>query len=194
MDETWITLDDCNSEGEYFYTDGFMEVPDDWRKKPVKQWPKKIMVAIGICWNGMSKPYVVDGNYLIDNFLSSMVHKDIPRLYPKNPQDIWVHFDRAKSHVAMLTQNWMEEHHPNYIPEDHWMANSPNLAPLDYAINGILKKNSGERKVTTIAGLSKVLHEVCANFDLGVIRRSLLSWESRVQKMLDKKGDYIELD
>ncbi|GAV06359.1 hypothetical protein RvY_16368 [Ramazzottius varieornatus] len=27
MDETWLTLDDCNSEGEYYYTDGVLEIP-----------------------------------------------------------------------------------------------------------------------------------------------------------------------
>ncbi|GAU90661.1 hypothetical protein RvY_03047 [Ramazzottius varieornatus] len=103
------------------------------------------MVAIGICWKGMSKPCVVDGNakvtvqYVVDNVLSPMVKNDIPRLYPKNPQDVMVHFDSAKSHVAILTQNWMEENHPNYFPHYHWMANRPDLAPLDYAIDGILK-------------------------------------------------------
>ncbi|GAU89631.1 hypothetical protein RvY_02161 [Ramazzottius varieornatus] len=191
MDETWITLDYCNSEGDYFYTDGVLEVPDEWRKKPVKHWPQKIMVANGICWNGMSKPYVVDGKakvtaqYFVDNVLSPMVKKDIPRLYPKNPQDVMVHFDSAKSHVAIMTQNYMEANHPNYIPHYQWMANSPDLAPLDYAINGISKK--------ILAGLSKVLQGVCADFDLGIIRRSLSSRESRVQKMLDKK-DHVELD
>ncbi|GAU97074.1 hypothetical protein RvY_08433 [Ramazzottius varieornatus] len=33
MDETWITLDDCNSEKEYYYTDNFLEIPKEWRKK-----------------------------------------------------------------------------------------------------------------------------------------------------------------
>ncbi|GAV04941.1 hypothetical protein RvY_15141 [Ramazzottius varieornatus] len=60
MDETWLTLDNCNTEAEYYYTDGVLEIPDDWRKQPVKHWPKKIMVAIGISWNAMSRPYVVD--------------------------------------------------------------------------------------------------------------------------------------
>ncbi|GAU92892.1 hypothetical protein RvY_04913 [Ramazzottius varieornatus] len=55
MDETWITLDDCNSEKEYYYTDNFLEIPKEWRKKPTKHWPKKIMVVIGISWKGMTK-------------------------------------------------------------------------------------------------------------------------------------------
>ncbi|GAV00505.1 hypothetical protein RvY_11344 [Ramazzottius varieornatus] len=136
------------------------------------------MVAIGICWNGMSKPYLVGGNakvtaqYFINNVLSPMVD--------------------AKSQVAILTPNWMEENHPNYIPEYHWMAKSPDLAPLDYAVNEILKKTLGRRMIN-IAGLSKVL-KVCENFDLRVIRKSLLSREGRVQKMLDTKGNQVEID
>ena len=62
MDETWITLDDCNVETDHYYTDGVMKIPQAWKKKPKKQWPKKIMVAIGICWNGVSRAYVVDGS------------------------------------------------------------------------------------------------------------------------------------
>lgn len=194
MDETGLTLDDCNTEGDYYYTDGVVEIPDDWRKKPVKQWPKKIMAAIGISWNVMPRPYVVDGNakvtaqYFIDNVLSKKIEEDLPRLHGKNPQKISVHFDNAKSYVAKLTQEWMEKNHPNYIPDYVWMANSPDLAPLDYAINGILKKILGGRKVTTIAGLSKILEGVCENFDLGVIHKSLMSWEGRVKRCWIERG------
>ncbi|GAU89145.1 hypothetical protein RvY_01729 [Ramazzottius varieornatus] len=74
------------------------------------------------------------------------------------------------------------------------MANSPDLAPLDYAINGILKKYLADRKATTIPGLSKVIQDVCTNFDLRIIRKSLSSWQGRVQKMLDRKGDHVEID
>ncbi|GAV00077.1 hypothetical protein RvY_10978 [Ramazzottius varieornatus] len=181
MDETCIALDDCNTEGAFFYTDGFLEVPDDRRKTSVKLWPRMIEVAIGICWNGMPKPYAVEGNakitarYFIDDVLSPIMKKNIPRLQPEIQRIL-----RAKFQASILTQNWIEEIHPNYISQQHQMANSPDFAPLDYAINGIRKKNLGERQVISIGDLIKVLQEVCANFDLGIIRRSLLSWESRV--------------
>ncbi|GAU97102.1 hypothetical protein RvY_08455 [Ramazzottius varieornatus] len=176
MDETWITLDDCNSEKEYYYTDNFLEIPKEWRKKPTKHWPKKIMVAIGISWQGMTKAYVVDGKakvtakYFIDKILSRMVKEDLPRLYGRAAKEVTVHFDSARSHAAKYTQNWMKVNHPRFVPEYHWMASSPDLAPLDYAINGILKKYLADRKATTISGLSKVIQDVCTNFDLRIIR------------------------
>ncbi|GAU95363.1 hypothetical protein RvY_06993 [Ramazzottius varieornatus] len=79
------------------------------------------MVAVGISWNGMSRPYVVDGDtkvtarYFIDDVLSKMIKENLPRLHGKNSHKITVHFDSAKSHVDKLTQEWMEENHPNYI-------------------------------------------------------------------------------
>ncbi|GAU89144.1 hypothetical protein RvY_01728 [Ramazzottius varieornatus] len=68
MDETWITLDDCNSEKEYYYTDNFLEIPKEWRKKPTKHWPKAYVV------DGKAK---VTAKYFVDKILSRMV-KDLP--------------------------------------------------------------------------------------------------------------------
>ncbi|GAV04160.1 hypothetical protein RvY_14478-2 [Ramazzottius varieornatus] len=62
MDETWISLDDCNVDTDHFWTDGSAEIPEEWKKKTTKRWPKKVMIAIGICWFGMSRAYVVNGS------------------------------------------------------------------------------------------------------------------------------------
>src|SRR5262249_27464757 len=137
MDETWITLD-FNTEREIYYTGEEPETPEEWKKKPAKQWPKKVMVAVGISWNGMSRADLVDGSakvtaqYFIDNVLSRMVKEDIPRLYGDRAKNVTLHFDSAPSHTARLTNKWLDENQVKYIPQEHWMANSPDLAPLDY--------------------------------------------------------------
>ena len=142
MDEIWITLDDCNAETEHYFTDGVMEVPQAWKKKPKKQWPKKIMVALGICWNGVSRAYVVDGTakvtaqVFIDQILSKMVEIDIPKLYGDRATDVVFHMDSVPSHTAKKIVKWLEDHKVRYIPKEDWMSNAPDAAPLDYGING----------------------------------------------------------
>ena len=200
MDETWITLDDYNVEKDHYYTDGEIEIPEDWKKKPTKQWPKKIMVAIGICWFGMSRAYVVDGSakvtaqVFIDQILSKMVQKDLPKLYGDRAKDVIFHMDSAPSHTAKKTVKWLQDNQVKYIPKDRWMANAPDAAPLDYAVNGNLKNILSHRKATTLKGLATVINDVCRNYDLDVIRKSLSSWQTRVQKMIDSFGDHVELN
>ncbi|GAV06385.1 hypothetical protein RvY_16393 [Ramazzottius varieornatus] len=198
MDETWITLDDFNSTKDIYYTGEGMVIPDE-SKKLLKHWPKKSMVAVGICWNGMSRAYCVDGSakvtaaYFIENFLKRMVKEDLPRLYGNQAKNVSIHFDNAKSHVAILTKRWLNEYHPKYIYEAHWMADSPDLPPFDCGINGFLEKILNHRKATTVNGLSRIVEEVCDTFDLAVICRTLDAWKPRVETMLERMGDHVEI-
>ncbi|XP_055329967.1 uncharacterized protein LOC129582479 [Paramacrobiotus metropolitanus] len=199
MDETWVTLDDFNVQTDFYYAGGEMEVPDDWKKKPTKRWPQKVMIAVGICWNGMSRAYCVDGKakvdakYFVNEILSKMVNYDIPRLYGAHAKDVILHFDNARSHTAKVTQQWLKSNEVKYVPQEHWMANSPDLSRLDYGISGIFKQIFGGRKATTVGGLSRIVKQVCSSFDLSVIRNTLQSWNPRVQKMLDTFGDHVEI-
>ena len=43
------------------------------------------------------------------------------------------------SHVALTTVQWLKNHKIKWIPKLHWMANSPDPAPMDYAINANFK-------------------------------------------------------
>ncbi|GAV06337.1 hypothetical protein RvY_16347 [Ramazzottius varieornatus] len=199
MDETWISLDDCNVDTDHFWTDGSAEIPEEWKKKTTKQWPKKVMIAIGICWFGMSRAYVVNGSakvtaqYFIDEILSKMIHEDIPRPYGNSAKDVIFHMDSAPSHTAKLTIQYLNDHRVKYLPKEIWMANSPDLAPLDYGINGNLKRILSERKATTIKGLISVIKKVCESYDIAEIRSTLSSWQGHVQTMLDRHGGHVEV-
>ncbi|GAV01008.1 hypothetical protein RvY_11786 [Ramazzottius varieornatus] len=200
MDETWISLDDCNVDTDQFWTDESAEIPEEWKKKTTKEWPKKVMIAIGICWFGMSRAYVVNGSakvtaqYFVDEILSKVIHEDIPRLYGNSAKDVIFHMDSAPSHTANLTMQHLKDHCVKYIPKEIWMANSPELAPLDYGINGNLKKILSERKATTIKGLISVIKTFCESYDIAEIRSTLSSWQGRVQTMLDRHGGHVEVE
>ena len=48
--------------------------------------------------------------------------------------------DSAPGHVAQKTYVWLDERKVKYIMKDEWMANSPDLSPMDYGINGHFKE------------------------------------------------------
>ena len=122
MDETYVSWNDSNSERDVYYQGKSVVVPAEWKKKLRKSWPKKIMVAIGICWNGTSRAYIVpqkskvDSMYFIKNILTPMVENDIPRLYGHQSKDVWLHMDSAPAHVAAQTVQWLIDRQIKFIP------------------------------------------------------------------------------
>ena len=70
-----------------------------------------------------------------------MLFVDLKKLYGKERSKVWIHFDSASSHVAKETYAWLDKHGFNYITKDEWLANSPEVSPMDYFANGYLKKN-----------------------------------------------------
>ena len=102
-----------------------MGISQEWKEKQSKQWPKKIMIAIGICWYGMSRAYVVDGSakvtaqVFIDQILSKMIQKDLPVLHGNRAKDVVFHMDSAPAHTAKKTVKWLQEHKVKYIPKEY---------------------------------------------------------------------------
>ena len=109
-----------------------------------------------------------------------MVEYDIPRLFPGREKDVILHMDSAPAHKAQKTVNYLNDVGQNFIPEEEWMANSPDMAPLDYCVNGILKGKISHRKPTNVPGMNRVIKEELAGFDLEIIRSALSAWKNRM--------------
>ena len=90
FDEPYIQLDQTIQKREFYYEGVKLFVPDDLKKLPCTSWPKKLMVATGICWFGKSKAYIipstakVTAQVLVKSVLTPIVTKDLPRLYGSN--------------------------------------------------------------------------------------------------------------
>ena len=90
MDEMLISTDDVNDQTDFYYNQQGVVVPESWRKLPKKNWPKQIMVAMGICWHGKSRIYIVpsdvkvNADAFIKFILKAVIEKDIPALYEEN--------------------------------------------------------------------------------------------------------------
>lgn len=72
------------------------------------------------------------------------------------------------------------------------MANSPDEAPNDYGMNGILKENLKHRLSRCVNGMKDCIRDELSKFNLDTIRAILYDWKPRVELMLKLQGNNIE--
>ena len=95
--------------------------------------------------------------------------------------------DSAPSHRAIITQEVFDQYKITCIPAKEWMPYSPDMAPMDNAINGNLKTNLKRRDQ-----LVRAIKYQWLKIKLLTIRRALRSWRKRVEMMLARFGDHIK--
>ena len=100
--------------------------------------------------------------------------------------------DSAPAHTATKVTQWLKDRKVTYILKGEWMANSPDLAPLDYAINGIFKEILKSFLVENEKQLARVVRREWKKFSISVIRRALRRWKERVQAMIYNHGYQFE--
>ena len=175
-----------------------MVVPESMRKLPRKNWPKQIMVAMGICWYGKSRLYVVpektkvNADFFVKKILKPMVTYDIPRLFGTQKSKVIFHMDSAPSHRATKSQDFLREQNMKWIPPKEWMPYSPDMAPMDFAINGNLKTSLKRRVARDRGRLVRAVRYEWSKLKIAPIRRALRSWRTRVEMMVKRFGDYVE--
>ena len=81
MDERVIILNNVNVGRNIYYQQSENAVPEYWKKLQCKSWPPHVMMAIGICWNGVSRAYIVpetskmNADFFINFILWPKLHK-----------------------------------------------------------------------------------------------------------------------
>ena len=198
MDETMIRTSDLQGQSTFYYKGSRVVVPEDLQKLPRKNWPKQILVAMGICWYGKSRLYVVpektkvNSDVFIKKILKPMVTYDIPRLFGNKKHKVIFHMDSAPSHRAAKTQDFLRDQDFKCIPPEEWMPYSPDMAPMDYAINGNLKINLKRRVARDRGRLVRAVRYEWSKLKIATIRRALRSWRVRVEMMVKRFGDHVE--
>lgn len=198
MDEMMISTEHLTGKKNFYYAGREVVVPASWKKLSVQSWPKTIMLAMGICWRGTSRLYVVpEGSKVnaatfIKLILQPMIRHDIPLLFGDDVKKVVFHMDSAPAHVAKETAQWLSDQGVTFISKEEWMANSPDLAPMDYAINSIFKEILKKKICNSAQQLARICKRQWSKFPLGIIRKALLSWKKRVEMMIENKGYQIE--
>ncbi len=198
VDEAWVTMTHVNGQRGIYYQFGDEPVPQSWKKKWRQAKPQKIMFVGGICSRGVTKlRFILPGakinsDYYIQHFLKPLVEEDIPKLFPGEEHLVIVHQDSAPAHASKKTQEWLRNCPVQFIPKEDWMGNSPDLAPMDYGINGIFKQALFGRKAKTLKGLKRVMVEEWKRIPFEKIENTINAWPKRVKTMIKNRGFQIE--
>ncbi len=198
IDETYISMNDVSGQREGYYESAENPVPSSWKKNSRSGWPGKVMVTMGICMRGKTSLYMVPSKVkmnhelFINDVLEPLFKNDVPRLYPGEEHKVILHMDSASSHTDWHVVEWLKNRKINFIPKEDWMSNSPDLSPMDYAINGIFKKKCNKHHGKSMAQLVSIAKRVWKDFDLGMIINTLKAWPGRVDRMLEESGYQIE--
>ena len=72
------------------------------------------------------------------------------------------------------------------------MPKSPDAAPMDFAIWGILKRRLQKRKIYILAGLKRALRDKWRKLEQLVINKTLESWPKRCRLIYNLHGSQIE--
>ncbi|GFO42756.1 histidine ammonia-lyase [Plakobranchus ocellatus] len=97
--------------------------------------------------------------------------------------------DNATPHSANLTQQWLQRYGWEILPHP---AHSPDLAPSDFHLFGLLKRHLGGMAFETEDDLISELRNWFDNLDVDFFRVGINSLLSRWQKCIDLHGDYVE--
>ena len=100
--------------------------------------------------------------------------------------------DSAPSHRAAITQEYFKQQKLKYIPAKKWMLYSPDMASMDYAINGNLKTNLKRRVARDRGQVVRAVRYEWSKKKILTIRRALKSWRTRVETMVKRFGDHTE--
>ncbi|OQV14322.1 hypothetical protein BV898_11442 [Hypsibius exemplaris] len=191
-------MNDCGGIRDCYYRKKGKPVPESRTKKWKQKFPKKVMCAAGVSYRGPTSIYFVpptskvDSAFFLNNIVKPIVEKDIPRLYPGEEHKVILHFDSASSHTTPAVYSYLKSKKVKYIGKEDWMANSPDLSPMDFGPNGIFKKSMFKKKPKGIPGLQRAARQVWKEFPLSVCRNVMKSWKGRVIQMVDAKGFQIE--
>ena len=181
----------------YYETKG-KKAPNENKKKERSGRPPEILCAMGVCNRGPTSLRIVSENVMVNNevFLKEVLipiwKEDIQRLYPGEESKVNLHLDGARAHFHPNVVQWLETNKIKYIPAGHWPANSSDLSPMDYGINGIFKNLCNRRSATTKSELMKVAKEVLSGIEIRKIRKVIKAWPFRVDLMIEKLGFQIE--
>lgn len=157
------------------------------------------MAWAAVCFNGKTAIRIIDkgtkvnADFYIRNVLRPFLDKDVPRLFPGDTKRHMVfHQDSASSHTAKATLNYLKSRGIKFITPEEWMPKSPDAAPMDYGIWGVLKRKLQKRTINSLRGLKKALKQEWAKLDQNLIIKTLQSWPKRCRMIYYCHGSHIE--
>ena len=202
LDEAWVYLNDCNKPRAIFYRSRDAKGRGEWYRQCKETFSRGFMIVAGYSYNGrlplwrVEPKAKINAKYYQDNILRPLYEQHIPHLYGQASKTVWVHQDKASSHTAKSTVQFMREMERNTgiraIPYTDIPVKAPDASPMDFCGFGLLKRGLGRRRPRTVDGLWKACNQVWNAIPLETLQRSLLQWKLRCRAIARMGGHQIE--
>ncbi|KAI6660137.1 Transposase [Oopsacas minuta] len=160
-DEKLFTIEEANNaQNDRIIATSSQAIPDELYYIGRVQKPQSVMVWAGILVIGRtSLIFVLPGAKI-----NSISYREL--ILEPVLKDLTVHVSGesflfqqggAPAHTPKVTQAWLKENIPDFIPKDEWRPYSPDLNPMDYSIWSILETKACAKAHTNVESLKESL-------------------------------------
>jgi histone-lysine N-methyltransferase SETMAR len=99
-----------------------------------------------------------------------------------------IHFDNARPHVSKRTSEFIKSKRFTKLPHPPF---SPDLAPTDFYLLGLVKERLKKQGLVTSGSLEDQIWSILKTISKEELKRVFDSWVDRVRQVILKDGKYI---
>ena len=202
LDEALVYLNNCNGHRRICYVKNGKDIPEDWVYERPESFANGFMIVGAITGRGVL-PLIrvppkakINADYYIDYVLKPLLEKELPKLYGKDMNKVFLHHDKASSHTAHKTQVYLEELKTrlgiNYIKNSDIPVKTPDGSPMDFFGFGYLKQKLFRRRAISLNGLWKACQQEWSQIDQNLVDKVFSSWKKRLRMISKMNGGHIE--
>ena len=153
--------------------------------KPLPKFSQGIMVAGGLCQNGVGKLIFVTGtmNSFSYNQTLEFYKDDLERL----GNNLYFQQDNATCHVGKKSMNYIKNNFKNYL--EFWPANSPDLSPIE-ELWGIVEERLNKYTFENTEEMAKKLQWIWNRIPKTICRNLVNSFDIKIG-LLDEDGERV---
>lgn len=193
-DEKIFTVDGFhNPKNSVVWSESRIDANENGGTFAQQKYPISVMVAIGVTWNGLTRPYFLEKDERLNKDSYSKIilfyKKEGDRLF--NSTNWNFQQDGASCHTAAKVQELCENTFFSLIPASKWPPNSPDLNPLDYSVWEKISSNICYKNAKSRDSLIKEIKKSCKQIEVDYVREVIGSFLRRVYEVEKNKGDYI---
>ena len=157
------------------------------------KWTKRVMVCTFFMRSGhlisipVEQNKTVTANWYATVALPQMVQAfDAKR---RNRTHFRLHHDNAPAHSAKQTQDYLSQNNIRVLPHPPY---SPDLAPADFFLFGMVKQKLRGREFQSLQALLDAYNEILSDIPKSMWRDCFKDWFRRMNLCIESNGDYFE--
>ena len=194
-------LKKTNGKRKICYLTKDEDIPDDWVFENGENCSKGFMVIEVMTGRGtvplfrVPPKVKINSQYYVDYVLKPLFQDHLPRLYGKDINKVFFHHDKASSHTADHTMDYLrqmkEELGINYLEKQEIPVKSPDASPLDFFGFGYIKQKLYMSNASTLERFWK-LAQVRDGIELSMVQDVFASWKRRCRMVTARDSKHIE--